>query len=300
MKKGQGKLSATNKFNVAALAIIVLITFGLCGKSIAGPPRPLCEFFASYYPGVIGSGMLVYYDGREYDEGWFPPEQRSQGCIKFVIELGYWLTAAERDAMASRVASVEFKNVTKGVEYSIKDAFKYSYTQPTGVPTYNADYVIYLANGQNFVGQWEVKLVALMPNATGELGKATYTANFDLTEDMVYGKPIVRLSDITVHSGNPDYQVCFTPANPHPPYSYRIRMIEGNNIIFDKSYGGDFSPLCPSVPAIYAGKTGRIEARLLYGFKLSCPDNVLVGADGLVGSPNAQQSRNSTYFKLIP
>lgn len=76
-------------------------------------------------------------------------------------------------------------------------------------------------------------------------------------------------------------------------------MIEGNDIIFDKNWGGN-PPPCASIPAIYAGKTGRIEARLYYGFRLSCPSNTVVGSNGDATSPNAQQSRNSTFFKLIP
>ena len=282
------------------VACVLSIMFGFWGSAIAGPPLPLCQFFASYYYGALPSGMLVYYDGREYDEGWFAPEQRNQNGMKLVIELGYWHTPGERDAMASRVESVEFKNKTKGVKYSIKDAFKYSYTPQGAATTYNADYVLWLGNSQNFIGKWDVRIVALMPNATGTMEKITYTADFDLTEDMFYGKPIVRLSDISVTPGSPDYTVCFSPANPLPPYAYRIRIIEGNDIIYDKQYGGNFPTLCPTIPASYAGKTGRIEARLLYGFKLSCPNNTLVGSDGVVGSPNAQQSRNSTYFKLIP
>lgn len=193
------------------VACVLSIMFGFWGSAIAGPLKPLCEFFASYSYGVLPSGMLVYYDGREYDEGWFAPEQRNQNGMKLVIELGYWLTPGERDAMASRVESVEFKNISKDVKYSIKDAFKYSYTQTSGTPTYNADYVLWLGNGQNFIGQWDVRLVALMPNATGKMEKVTYTADFDLTEDMVYGKPIVRISDITVTAGSPNYTVCFTP-----------------------------------------------------------------------------------------
>ncbi len=286
---------------VLVTAIIVVLMAGFIGKAMADD-KPLCEFFASYSYGVIPSGLLVYYDGREYDESWFPPAQRSIGGMKFVIELGYWLTAEERDAMADTVEKVTFTNVTKETKYTIKYAFKYFYTQASGVPTYNADYVLHLGQGQNFIGQWEVELVARQLNAKGKHVKNVYTANFEITENMVIGKPVVKINDITVKKdpfGSDGYQVCFTPSNPQAPYAYRIRMIDGDNIVFDTSTGGGPGSYCPFVPAKYAGFIGRVEARLLYGFKLSCPDNILVGSDGATGL-NAQQSRQSMYFKLVP
>jgi hypothetical protein len=119
---------------------------------------------------------------------------------------------------------------------------------------------------------------------------------------MVIGKPVVKISDITVQvdsQGKDGYQVCFTPSNPLSPYIYRVRMIDGDNIVFDTSIGGGPYSYCPFVPAKYSNLTGRVEARLLYGFKLSCPDNILVGSYGSTGV-NAQQSRQSMYFKLVP
>jgi hypothetical protein len=287
---------------VLSMAITAVLMAGSFGSAIAEHHKPLCEFFASYNPGVIGSGLLVYYDGRDYDEYWFSPGQRSTGGMKFVIELGYWLSPSERDAIANIVEKVEFKNISKGTKYVIRDAFKFSYTQTNGVPTFNADYVVVLGNGQNFIGEWEVKLVALQQNGKGKADKNVYTAKFDITESMVMGKPIVKISDIFVKQ-NPSgvgYQVCFTPSNPQNPFMYKVRMINGNDIVYDQTYGGNLTPpLCPTVPAGYLGMDGRVEARLLYGFMLSCPDNILVGSDGATG-PDAQMSRESLYFKLIP
>lgn len=286
---------------VLAMAIIAVFIAGSSGTAMADD-KPICEFFASYSYGVIPSGLLVYYDGREYDESWFPPAQRSIGGMKFVIELGYWLTAEERDAIADTVEKVTFTNVTKETKYIIRDVFKYFYTQASGVPTYNADYVLHLGQGRNFIGQWDVELVARQLNAKGKPVKNVYTASFELTEGMVIGKPVVKMSDITVHpdsQGRDGYQVCFTPSNPLSPFSYRVRMIDGDNIVFDTSTGGGPGSYCPFVPAKYAGFIGRVEARLLYGFKLSCPDNMLVGSNGATGQ-NAQQSRQSVYFQLVP
>ena len=287
---------------VLAMAITAVLMAGSFGSANAEHHKPLCEFFASYNPGVIGSGLLVYYDGRDYDEYWFSPGQRSTGGMKFVIELGYWLSPSERDSIANMVEKVEFKNISKGTKYVIRDAFKYCYTQTNGVPTFNADYVVVLGRDQNFIGEWKVELVALQQNGKGKADKNVYTAKFDITESMVIGKPIVKISDIFVRH-NPfgvGYQVCFTPSNPQNPFMYKVRMINGNDIVYDQTYGGNLTPpLCPTVPADYYGMDGRVEARLLYGFKLSCPDNILVGSDGATG-PNAQMSRESLYFKLIP
>ena len=62
----------------------------------------------------------------------FPPAQRSIGGMKFVIELGYWLTAEERDAIADTVEKVTFTNVTKETKYIIRDVFKYFYLKRVG------------------------------------------------------------------------------------------------------------------------------------------------------------------------
>ena len=88
------------------------------------------------------------------------------------------------------------------------------------VPTYNADYVLHLGQGRNFIGQWDVELVARQLNAKGKPVKNVYTASFELIEGMVIGKPVVKISDITVHpdsQGRDGYQVCFTPSNPLSP-----------------------------------------------------------------------------------
>lgn len=269
-------------------------------------------------------GLLIYHDAREYDKEWFDLEQRNGTGVKFVIEAGYFSSLEERDAFAATIDKVKFTNVTKGVTYTIKSAFKYIYTtsgfNTPGVtpgtwvwvpptPTYTADYSIVLSNSNNFIGHWDVELVAHTPNIKGKHIKTSYTSSFDLDQDMIFTKPIIEITNVTISAvpASPaettGYSVCFEPKVPVVPGTanskYKVRIVDINDISYDSPTLSYSSKICHTIPAAHYGKQGRVEARLFYGFYLSCPDNVVKGSNGIYGQ-GSQQSRNSTYFLLEP
>lgn len=253
------------------------------------PTKPICEFFSIYKQIIVPPYLHVYYDAREYNEKWFDSAQRNTGGVKFVIEASH-LTPEERDAMVSTIKSVIYTNLTKGTSYKLKNARKYVYVRADGTRLYQAAYEIWLGHLNNYIGHWKVEVLATPPNSKGKIVSNTYATEFELTEELMLERPsTAAIEEISVATIDGNYEVCFSPIDPAD--IYRVRIVEGNDVIYDTPFIGHNSTICHAIPGEHYGKLGRIEAYLHYGFYLACPSNTLT-----IG----MRSRVCTNFLLVP
>jgi hypothetical protein len=260
---------------------------GFCGRVNS---QPICNFLAQYSSLPIVPGFYVYYDTREFNSYWFEPAQRDRGGIKFVLEL-LFPTSEQRDAEASKIESVTYTNLTKGATYKFTSAYKYFWTKPDGPPSYFADYVMWLGHKNNYIGQWKAEIITNELNSKGKVVRNVYATEFDLTEEMIIELPsTMPIDDITVKMQENGCQVCFNPTDI--AQYYRIRLVDGADLPYDSGnlYYNE-TPICHTIPNGLCGKVARIESRLNYGLRLSCPDNILV---------TGSISRECTHFILTP
>jgi hypothetical protein len=272
---------------VIALTLFPAIIF-------AAPPKPLCEFFASYpaQASISAPGVSCYYDGRFRDRNFFTglPNQHPNGGIKLSLETGIFKDEVSRADVVNKIKCVTFSNQTSGLEMTIEQPEEYTYTTPSGTKGYAADFYVWLGSDYNVIGSWTAQVQVI---EIGQSKPVKYETEFDISEaflELPASDPVKNLTVTAGSWGSPPvqaYRVCFE--NEHNPNPYRIRGFDSSNIIYNTpDWIAPSGTACwYQAPLSLKGKKGRVEARYpRSGLALSCPSGTWV--------PSI--SRTNTYF----
>lgn len=212
--------------------------------------RSICET-----PFGPDGNVSIYFDLRLSDNAFSPFRYNSvSGGIKFVVELGFFGNAQERDQASDQIKKVEFINTTKGVTYRVHQPQKYFYTNTENYTAYMADYVVWLGNATNIVGEWQV----IVTTTTGK-----YRGRFAITPEML-NRTAPQPVDISDIQEKPDgtFEVTFLATSAD---YYKVRGFDSGNVIWDRLIVR-WPPYPPETPVTvtipFAPDFVRIEARV--------------------------------------
>jgi hypothetical protein len=280
------------------LMLLILFTCFLCSTAM-GKSLSLCEF--PWGPGVGADRVAVFFDERVYDIAYFGvksganifPSQLPHGGIQFAISLGLFLTETDAISKAQLVEKVNFENLSNGESYESKEALIYKYPRSSGFPvlySWYASYNFYLGNSSRVKGDWEV----VIHTTDGK----KYSGSFIIDGSEVEKAAPIPVEVVTVQNLGGQFKVTFPVTNAD---YYNVRLLDGDDFIYrvtiNQPTDGSTKVFC-YIPANFAGRTGRIEARFNAGTN---PWPSLYGTGPVDCSFKTGQYsgvRSSTYFLL--